>query len=256
MNKQRNRFIIIVLCIAAAIAFLIPAFGQKSKATAETKDKVSDPLVLLQKAYPRMMVNSVKESEIPGLYEIQAGNNIMYFYPPKSYLLFGEIMTKDGKSLTAQKRDLIFAEKMKNINLKSALKVGTGKIEVVEITNPNCSYCRKAAAYFAKPEVKERVTRYTFFMPMDQGSLKKVQYVMSAQDKEKAYEKVMLGKVDETELVVTKEGTRLVEMQKSVGQGLGIIGTPTFRVNGVLIIGADMGKLEKAIGVPSQIPLS
>ena len=247
MSKRVNLGMIVILCIVAAITFWGPMFSQKSEATAKTKDKASDPLVLLHKAYPRMMVNSVTKSEIPGLYEVQAGNNIMYFYPPKNYLLFGEIMTKDGKSLTAEKRDLIFAEKMKNINLESALKMGKGKVEVVEITNPDCLYCRKAAAYFAKPEVKQRVTHYTFFMPSHQGSLKKAQYVMSAQDKEKAYEKVMLGNMDEAGLVVTEEGRKLVEKQEVIVRRLGITGTPTFRINGIPIVGADMTRIEKAV---------
>ena len=244
MSKRVNSGIIVILCIVLVPAFLGLMF---SEATAKTKDKASDPLVLLQKAYPRIMVNSIEESGIPGLYEVRAGNNIMYFYPPKNYLLFGEIVTKDGKNLTAEKRESIFAERMKDINLESALKMGTGKIEVVEITDPNCPYCRKAAAYFAKPDVKQRVTHYTFFMPSHQGSLKKAQYVMSAQDKEKAYEEIMTGNVNEKELMVSEKGSKLVADQQSVVRKVGITGTPTFRINGILIVGADMAKIEKAI---------
>jgi thiol:disulfide interchange protein DsbC len=52
---------------------------------------------ILAKTYPGIKVGEIRSSDIPGLYEIEAGSNIIYFYPEKGLLVFGEIWTRDGR---------------------------------------------------------------------------------------------------------------------------------------------------------------
>ena len=51
---------------------------------------------MLAKSFPGITVGEIRGSDIPGLYEVEAGSNIIYFYPEKGLLMFGEIWTKDA----------------------------------------------------------------------------------------------------------------------------------------------------------------
>jgi len=244
------------ICVFVLISFLIFNYMGDSRAPA-TVDTNNDnvatetPTVAgLKKIYPQMSVNSIKESEIPGLYEVTAGSNIIYFYPEKNYLLFGEIMTKEGKNLTAEKRNLILAANVEKIDLENALKIGSGKMQVIEITDPDCGYCRKLSKYFERPEIREKVTQYIMLTSFHPQSLKKAEYIMSASDGEAAYNEVMSGKLDKVEpdkITVTQKGEDLIKKQKDSLSGLNIRGTPTLLIDGEVIIGADMKKIERAL---------
>ena len=245
-----------VVCVFVLISFFIFNHMSDSRvpATVDTSnnDVVTEtPTVAgLKKIYPQMSVNSIKESEISGLYEVTAGSNIIYFYPEKNYLLFGEIMTKEGKNLTAEKRNLILAAKVEKIDLENALKIGSGKMRVIEITNPDCGYCRKLSEYFERPEIKKKATRFVLFASFHPQSLKKAEYIMSASDGEAAYNEVMSGKLDKVEpneITVTQKGEDLIKKQKDSLSGLNIRGTPTLLIDGEVIIGADIKKIERAL---------
>ena len=245
-----------VVCVFVLISFFIFNHMSDSRvpATVDTSnnDVVTEtPTVAgLKKIYPQMSVNSIKESEISGLYEVTAGSNIIYFYPEKNYLLFGEIMTKEGKNLTAEKRNLILAANVEKIDLENALKIGSGKMQVIEITDPDCGYCRKLSKYFERPEIKEKVTQYIMLASFHPQSLKKAEYIMSASDGEAAYNDVMSGKLDKVEpneITVTQKGEDLIKKQKDSLSGLNIRGTPTLLIDGEVIIGADIKKIERAL---------
>lgn len=56
--------------------------------------------------FKTLNVTEVKESEIPGIYEIYYTGTypgIIYYYPPKKLLIFGEIWDVNGTSLTGLK---------------------------------------------------------------------------------------------------------------------------------------------------------
>ena len=250
-----------VICVVVMISFLIFNYIGVSRAPATVDRSNNDvaaetPTVAgLKKVYPQMRVDSIRESEIPGLYEVTAGSNIIYFYPEKNYLLFGEIMTKEGKNLTAEKRNLILAAKVEKIDLENALKIGSGKMRVIEITNPDCGYCRRLSEYFERPEIKKKVTRYVMFASFHPQSLKKAEYIMSASDGEAAYIEVMSGKLDKVKpdkVTVTKKGEDLIKKQKDSLSVLNIRGTPTLLIDGEVIMGADMRKIERALKIDNK----
>jgi len=56
--------------------------------------------------FKALNVTEVKESEIPGVYEVYYTGvypGIIYYYPPKKLLIFGEIWDVNGTSLTGMK---------------------------------------------------------------------------------------------------------------------------------------------------------
>ncbi|HJV36494.1 DsbC family protein [Geomonas sp.] len=131
-----------------------------------------------------------------------------------------------------------------SLDLTKAIKVGSGKVMVIEFTDPDCPYCRKAEAYF---RTQPQVTRYIFLLPlpMHPGAKGKTQYILSAKDKEKAYLEVESGKFDRgpTPGPITPEGIHLQKEHQEIAQANSVRSTPTFMVYGRVIVGFDMNKL-------------
>ena len=196
----------------------------------------------LKKNFPNLRVDSVKESPIKGLYEIVAGNQVFYF-SPDGYLMFGELWTKEGKSLTAETREKVLAEKVKDIPLDKALKIGSGPRQVIEFTDPDCPFCRKVDEYLAK---RTDVTRYVFFFPLRKihpDSEKKARYILSHKEKENAFREVFSGSMDGKPVPQEENSsTRLEEMEK-VAQSIGVQGTPAIWIDGTPVNGADIPRV-------------
>jgi len=129
------------------------------------------------------------------------------------------------------------------LDLSKAVKIGSGPAMVIEFTDPDCPYCRRAEAYF---QGKPGVTRYIFFIPLTvhPASKGKVQYVLSAKDKAKAYQEV-LGNFDPKKLSeITPEGIRLQKEQQEIAKANKMTSTPSFMIYGRIIVGFDQKQLD------------
>jgi len=134
------------------------------------------------------------------------------------------------------------------IDFSKAITIGSGPKVVVEFTDPDCQFCRKASKYF---EGRSDVTRQVFFYPLPRHpkAREKAQFVLSMPDKARAYHDVMSGKMDSVQLPApTPEGARLQEQQRAIAKSLKVDSTPTFMINGRVIVGFDLKKIEEALG--------
>jgi thiol:disulfide interchange protein DsbC len=207
----------------------------------------------LKKAFPKIKFQSLQPSNIKGVYEIISGNEILYYYPETESIIVGEIITRDGRSLTREKQQEVLSknikEKLKDIPLQKAISIGKGKHRILEITDPDCPYCRRASDFFSK---RTDVTRDIFFypMPMHPQAKDKVLYVLCAKDRAKAYEEAMSGKLDDMKFKPCEDpqATELLNIHMNVAERLGLKGTPFFFVDGqTAIFGADIPRLEKLL---------
>jgi thiol:disulfide interchange protein DsbC len=130
------------------------------------------------------------------------------------------------------------------LDLDKAVKIGTGKTMVIEFTDPDCPFCRKAEAYFQN---KAGVTRYIFFIPLAShpASKGKVQYILSAKNKALAYREVLTSSFDKSKLAeITPEGVQLQKEHQEIARANKMTSTPTFMIYGRIIEGFDLRKLE------------
>lgn len=139
-----------------------------------------------------------------------------------------------------------------DLDLTKALVIGHGPKTVIEFTDPDCPFCRKAAVYFAN---RTDVTKYVFFTPLAKHpeAKRKTQYILSHSNKAKAYHEVMAGKLDNADtrkLPVTPKGIKLQEQQQEIAKKMGIDATPTFMIYGRIVEGADLVKIEELLGKP------
>lgn len=213
-----------------------------------SNNKAADVKAEIERLFPQMPIDSVEESNIKGLYEVVAGSQILYFHPD-GYLIFGEMWTKDGISITDLKRQEIMAKKTQELPLDKAVKIGNGKNIVIEISDPDCSFCRKTFDFFSK---RTDVTRYIFFMPIQSPESKnKSKYIICSDNKKKAEEKVFTGKLDgkkiELSAACKQKASQLLEEHMRIIKELGVSGTPTLWVNGRFIKGANIPAIRNAL---------
>jgi thiol:disulfide interchange protein DsbC len=228
-----------VLCCLTTLLLVasLPVFAAPVSVTPETA---------LREAFPKVQFESIAPTDIAGLYEVVTGQNVVYFYPEKEYIFVGDIVNKEGKSLTAEKRGMLAAKLMKNLPLDKAVKIGAGKRVIVEITDPDCPYCRKGSEYLAQ---KTDLTRYVFFAPLAHpAAISKIQYILGAQDKAKAYEEMMAGKAIPASAPPVSDAIKaLAQEHLELAKKAAVTGTPTFYVNGQVVVGADTNKLDQLL---------
>lgn len=135
------------------------------------------------------------------------------------------------------------------LDFGKSITIGSGPKEVVEFTDPDCPYCRKASKYF---DGRIDVTRHVFFYPLPRHpkAKEKAQYILSQMDRATAYRDVMSGKMDSVQKFegITAKGIKLQEEQFEAARRQKVDSTPTFLINGRIIVGFDQKKIEEALG--------
>lgn len=203
-----------------------------------------DAAAKLGRLLPATLVDGFAPSPVPGLYEVTAGDQIFYF-SPSGHLVFGEIWSQDGRSLTAERREEIVAEKLARLPLDKALTVGHGPRRVIEFTDPDCSFCRTVDDFLGK---RDDVTRHIFFYPLESlhpQAAAKARYILCSEDRERAMREVFAGEWDRQEPPSVAGDCReeLLDEHWKLGGSLGVRGTPTLWVDGVRIQGANLESL-------------
>ncbi|MCX5828069.1 MAG: DsbC family protein [Deltaproteobacteria bacterium] len=215
------------------------------------------PEASLKKIFPDMKIESLQPTPIKGVFEVVTDRGLIYYAPEAECLIAGSIITKEGKNITQQRSEEIFKRKekilleiAKALPLDKAVKIGTGRHTVIEFTDPNCSYCRKAFQVLAK---KEDMTRYIFFFPLSKASSDKVQHILCAADRVGAYKEAFSGQLDKKPLTPpcdSAEVTTLMKIHRDQARRLGIEGTPFFIIDGHIVAGADIPVIEKLLAAP------
>ncbi len=238
---MRLRLILSSACLAGLFVFVTGA----EMAAWATPLNVK-PEEAFKQAFPQVPAESITPTDIKGLYEVVSGMRIFYYYQEKDYIFRGEILQKDGKSLTAERHGELAAKAAKSLPLEKAVKIGDGKKVVIEITDPDCPFCRTASAYLAK---RTDLTRYVFFAALAHpAAINKIHYILGAENKVQAYEEMMSGKEIPQPVPVVAEAVKaLAQEHLARVRKLGIQGTPTFFVNGRMVVGADTKKLDQLL---------
>ena len=134
-------------------------------------------------------------------------------------------------------------------DFSKSITIGSGPKTIIEFTDPDCPFCRKASKYF---DGRSDVTRHVFFYPLPSHpkAKEKVQYVLSQKDKASAYHTIMSGKMDAVQKFegITSRGIKLQEEQQEIARKRQIDSTPTFMINGRIIVGFDQKRIEEALG--------
>jgi thiol:disulfide interchange protein DsbC len=200
---------------------------------------------ILWETFPNFRVDAVHPTPVTGLVEVVAGGNVLYFAPATGHLLFGELWSKEGVSLTAERKKRRLSEIVARLPLERAVKIGDGPTLVIEVTDPDCPFCRQGSAFL---DTRSDVTRYVFFSPLPNhpNAPAKARFILAAEDPSAAYDAVMAGRYDTEPLPAFEPSGRLEEHLRIVEQ-LGVRGTPHYWIGGEHVAGADLDAIRNLL---------
>jgi thiol:disulfide interchange protein DsbC len=212
-------------------------------------DSSKDLAARIRAQYPGLQPESITKTPIEGLWEVvvNRGTHVIYYAPGPDLIIAGDIY-KGVKSLTEERRNELRAAKFKTIPLEKAIRIGNGRHQVVEFTDPDCPFCRKASSYLKGRE--KDLTRYIFLRPLviHPRSAGKCRYVLAQHDRAKAYEEVMSGKFDRKDPgTPSSESSRALDEHRAIAERAGIQGTPVFWVDGRYVAGANLRLLSELL---------
>jgi thiol:disulfide interchange protein DsbC len=180
----------------------------------------------LASSMPTAKIESVKPSEIKGVYEAVIEGNIFYVSEDGKYLLQGHLIDiKAKKDLTeaklamAHKQDLDALGEENMIIFKSKIK----KYQISVFTDIDCGYCRKLHSEMDQYLAEGITVRYLFFPRAGKGSesYNKAVSVWCAADRNAALTAAKLGKPIES-----KQCKNPVDAHMALAEKFGVKGTP------------------------------
>ncbi len=207
----------------------------------EGNNDLANALKSLNATFPTMPVESIHTTPIDGVFEVVTPDRVVYFAPEAQLLFLGELFDPTGRSLTRERQAKVMEQRLEGVDLSKALKIGSGKNKVIEVTDPDCPFCRKGSEFLSQ---RDDLTRYIFFLPlkMHPEADEKVRFILSADNPAAAYEDVMAGRYDDQPLPEFQDNGRLGEHLQVV-QKLGVRGTPKYWINGEYLSGADLKRM-------------
>ena len=230
------------------LIFALGCFSTSALAAAASQPTPDEVAKNLTKYYPGLKYDQINPTPLPGIFEIIADNNeIVYFSPATGHMIIGEIWSANRKNLTRETKSRLMAEKVDLFPLDKAIKIGNGPHKIIEVTDPDCPFCRQGSAYFAG---RDDVTRYVFLYPLDRLHPKaaaKARFILSAPDPAEAYEEVFSGNFDDQLLPEFKDNGML-ELHRKIASEVGVTGTPQYWIDGHHINGFNAQQVEKVIG--------
>jgi thiol:disulfide interchange protein DsbC len=211
--------------------------------------RAATPEESFRKSFPNFRADSIRPAGVNGLYEVVFGSRILYYAPGPEYLIYGPMMTKEGKNLTEARAMEILERGLKGVPLEKAIRIGSGPHKVIEITDPDCPYCRRASAFLSR---RNDLTRDIFFFPLaiHPNAEAKVRQIFCAEDRAKVYEEAMTGKLDDMKFkpCQTAAVEELLKAHREIGNRIGVTGTPLFLIDGQVVFGADIPRIENLLG--------
>jgi len=209
--------------------------------------KNSPPEEMFKKTFPERNFESISPTSIEGVYEVYTGNQLYYYVPKSNVLIYGNIVSPEGKSLTRESYLKKMAPKMAKLPLDDALKIGNGREIIVEFLDPDCYHCRESYKFFSQ---RKDVTIYVFFYPLSQVSEKKIRHILCSSNKLETYEETMTGKFDNNAQLNACSDTKVEEIMKThkkLAAQIGIRSTPFFYLKGQAVDGFEAPAMEKLL---------
>ena len=193
---------------------------------ANNDTKISAITDKIRKAYPNIEISSIRQSPVPGLYEIHAGGDIIYSDQHGDHLLVGGqlIETSTHRNLTQERLLELSSIDWNILPLDKAIVSGdeNAELKLAVFTDPDCPFCQKM-----EQELKlvKGVKVYTFLypLPMHPEARGKAEAIWCSENRHETMLQVI---VDRANPQVEKCDTPLDEIAE-LGNKLNVTGTPT-----------------------------
>ena len=225
----------------------------------------------VQSILPHTKITKILNTPISGLYGALLPNGqIVYVYPSKKLLVFGQIWTNTGKNLTNLSTAGLQASKAlkieKYVDLSKAIKIGHGPVKVIEFANIDCPYCRAFERLTAESKrLRDAMTRYVFLIPQPSihphSTEMELYYYTEVQNMSNAQKVALLNKIMVKQAYLTKSGNIPPKFKQSgfamkeldytthLAQKFQIFGVPYFIIKHQAVLGLNIGKIYNLLGI-------
>jgi len=211
----------------------------------------------LNATFKRFQFDEIRASEIPGVVEIYAGGQILYYAPKEDILILGELYAANGTSITQQKMAQRAARQADSIDKTAALVVGEGTTDLIEFVDPDCPHCRAAEDWLGQQDLKG-IRQLVYFMPTtDRASAtSRALHALCAppEGRRAALHQVFDRTHSDAEgsAPPCSDGAARLARQGEIGRQLGVNATPFFIVKGQVVAGFDRERLSALLKPQTQ----
>lgn len=213
---MKKSLVSLALALLSAVSFPGAATEKATKAIEES----------LKQALPGVKPDSIKPTQMPGLYEVVVGPKLFYVSEDGNYLIQGSMIDiRANADLTEPRLAEARIGALNKVGLDKMIvfKPKITKHNVFVFTDIDCGYCRKLHSEIDQYMKQGIEVRYLFFPRAGEGSesWQKAVSVWCAKDRNTA-----LTKAKKDEKVETKQCDNPVEEHYALGNALGVQGTP------------------------------
>lgn len=219
--------------IAVGLMLMAGAVGADDAKSSDANKAITDALA---KVFPNTQAESIKPSEVPGLYEVVVGPTLLYMSADGRYLM-------QGKLIDIEAREDVTEPKLAAARVQALNKVGEDKMIIFGVkpakytvsvfTDIDCGYCRKLHSEIDQYLAQGITVRYLFFPRAgeDSESYRKAVSVWCTKDRNTA-----LTQAKRDQPVERKECENPVLQHMDLAKAMGTNGTPMIVTEGGEII--------------------
>lgn len=191
---------------------------------ADAEETIEAAEAKLKATFTSLTIIDFKAAPLAGLYEVNMGGRIVYYHPEAEVLIFGEIFSKDGRSLTAESLAATAADIYAQLPLEKALVVGPEDgIPIVEFTDPDCPYCQQYHEFVVEQPVKRLIFFETRIHPAAKA---KTIHILCAAEPSAAFLD-MYGGNEPAQYDDCEVGRAMVDEHLQISRNAGVDATPT-----------------------------
>jgi thiol:disulfide interchange protein DsbC len=198
----------------------------------------ADPLAKVKelpivKSFLGDQVKVLAAKDLGNVYEVVAappGNEKQIFYVTKdgAYAIFGgQLFNKEKTNLTKERQEQVNRVDISKLPLQEAIviKKGSGAKKIIEFTDVDCPYCRKASEWL---KTQTDYTLYVFLFPLDMHPNAKDKSIKILCDKDPATAFDLAQSDKELTADKCETGEKLLQKHKAISAEVGVSGTPLF----------------------------
>jgi len=201
----------------------------------------SDVLAELQNTFKNTPVANVRESVVPGFYEVHAGTNVLYYHQETKVLFFGELYSSEGVNLTNESRNLLQIKQLSLLREEGiALGSESAKNQIIEFTSPECGFCKQIHAFFTATDFDTHRS-LIFDTPVTQKGRQEIEHLICEKDIEKRtadYELIM--KDEQVAYKTCDEAGDVIARHGELKRMMRVEGTPVLYVNSTRVNGVNL----------------
>ena len=199
----------------------------------------ADPRAEIAKKFPGATAEDLTPSQIPGLYELRRGADVVYVTPDGRFALMGDLYDlRDNSNVTETRRRTLRVALLGKVPDRQTLVFSPKdpKYSIDVFTDVDCTYCRKLHSQIAEYNKLGVRVRYLFYPRNGPNteSWKKAENVWCSADRNDALTRAKRGETVKSPPC----GATPVKQQYELGEDLGITGTPSIVLaNGEMLPG-------------------